>query len=511
MELDADRCYQAILSRDQRYDGKFFTAVLTTGVYCRPICPAGPPLAKNVTFYSCASAAEEAGFRPCRRCRPETAPGTPAWAGTSASVSRALRLISEGVLDDGSVTDLARKLGVGDRHLRRLFRQHLGTSPLAVAQTRRLHFAHNLLKETDLAVTEIAYCSGFASLRRFNSAFRNAFKRSPSESRNPSTIKAKKTRQAPDGFTLKLAYRSPFNWDAILSFLGPRAIPGVESVDHGVYRRTIELGEKPSLLEVAHVPEENRIELQVERHAIKDLLRIAEKIRSLFDLNADPQLIAADLGKDPTMKSILDRVPGLRLPGAWDGFEIAVRAILGQQVTVGGATTISGRLVTRFGQPLKEKWIASGGFGLTHLFPSARVLAQASLDDIASIGIPKPRARALQALARSVSEDKVLEDRSGGLEGPIQRLTKLPGIGDWTAQYIAMRALGEPDAFPSTDLVLKKILEAHEAPPSIPGKNKTRRPDERWSPWRAYAAMALWYDHGNPQHPSNSTQAKVKP
>jgi len=485
--LDPALCYRALSSRDARFDGRFFIGVVTTGVYCRPVCPARTPKRQNVRFFPCAAAAGEAGFRPCLRCRPESSPGTPAWLGTSATVSRALRHIAAGGLDDGSVGDLADRLGVGERHLRRLFMEHLGASPIAVAQTRRIHFAKKLIDETDLPMTRIALDAGFASVRRFNSAIKNAYDRNPSALRRRSA----RTSSRPERLALKLPFREPFDWPLLLEFLALRAIPGVENVSDGVYRRTVRLGERTGVIEVSRPGEAPYLLLEVPVTFSPELVMIVERVRRLFDLGADPDDIDGQLAADPRLGGRIARRPGIRVPGAWDGFEMAVRGIIGQQVTVRGATTIVGRVVARHGEPLGEDGETAGDNGhgvpaLTHVFPDAHRLADA---DLAGIGMPGGRARTIGRLAAEVAGNRISLAEPVGLDRSVDALTSLPGIGPWTAQYIAMRALAEPDAFPVGDVGVQRALG--NADRHATAKETTKRA-EAWRPWRAYAVMYLW-------------------
>ncbi len=486
MELDHDICHRALRSRDARFDGRFFTGVTSTGIYCRPVCPARTPRADNCTFFTCAAAAEEAGFRPCRRCRPETAPGTPAWRGTSTTVSRALCLIDDGALDRTGVEDLAGRLGVGDRHLRRLFAEHLGASPLAVAQTRRAHFAKRMIEQTTLSMTRIALAAGYRNVRRFNAAVRRSFDRTPTEIR----ARAHAAGRPASGGTvsLDLPYREPFDWAGLLGWLAPRAIPGVEQVTGRTYRRTVSHATFTGVITLAPAGGTRpglRLSAPVEASPV--LLPMADRARTLCDLGADPAVIAELLGADPRLAGIARRHPGLRVPGCWDRFELAVRAILGQQVTVAGATRLTGRLADRFGRPCD----AAEGF---RLFPRPRDLADA---DVAAIGLPAARARTIRTLARAVCDGEPILELAPDLDTAIARLTTLPGVGDWTAQYIAMRALREPDAFPAGDLGLRKALA--DASGRLPTAAALRRRAETWRPWRAYAAMLLWRDHAAPR------------
>ncbi|HEY5289535.1 MAG TPA: AlkA N-terminal domain-containing protein, partial [Caulobacteraceae bacterium] len=345
MLLDPILCRQAVLARDARFDGRFFTAVLTTGIYCRPVCPARPSKAENCRYYPTAAAAQAAGFRPCLRCRPETAPGQGAWRGASNTVTRAISLIDMGALDDDDVDDLAGRLGVGERHLRRLFLKHVGASPISVAQTRRVHIAKQLIHESELTMTEIAMAAGFGSVRRFNETMLSLFGRPPTELR-----RAVRRDASPDaGITLSLGYRPPYDWDALLGFLALRAIPGVELVEDGVYRRTIEISGATGSLAVRHEPEGNRVRATIRFPQLSALPRIIARVRQIFDLDADPEAIGAALSRDARLAPLVAARPGLRVPGAWDGFELAVRAILGQQITVTAATRLAGAIAERWG------------------------------------------------------------------------------------------------------------------------------------------------------------------
>jgi len=457
--LDEKICERARLARDPRFDGKFYMAVTTTGIYCRPICPAAPsPKSSNVRYYPSAAAAAEAGFRPCLRCRPEASPGTPAWNGAVSSVSRALRLISEGALDERTVDELAARLGIGSRHLRRLFLRYLGATPMGVAQTRRVHFAKRLMDETSLPLTRVAMASGFASIRRFNATFRNLYGRSPRDLRRESKRHPVASANA---YSFRLAYRPPFDWDGLIAFLAPRATPGVESVTAEEYRRTISLDGQSGAIAVR--PSNGALDLTVEFPNPATLLRIIERVRRIFDLGADKAEINARLKKDQRLRGMTRARPGLRVPGCWDGFEISVRAILGQQVSVKGATTLAGRLVSAFG--------ASAGEGKT-LFPAADALADAGLE---KIGLTRQRARSIRSLSERAARGEIIFDGSLDDAEFQARLLAIEGVGPWTAQYIAMR-MGEPDAFPSGDLHLRSFA----------------KDSEKWRPWRAYAAMHIW-------------------
>jgi len=489
-ELDRAVCYRALTTRDARFDGKFFTAVRTTGIYCRPICPARCPRLENVVFYATAAAAQEAGFRPCLRCRPESSPSLAAWRGTSSTVARALALIGDGALDgDGSgVEVLALRLGMGERQLRRLFDKHLGASPIAVAQTRRVLFAKQLIHETRLPMTDVAVAAGFGSLRRFNETFRRMYGRPPSALR----------RQRPEGaapsaggggIQLVLSYAAPYDWDAIIEFLAARAIAEVEVVEPGRYRRTIALGGRHGTLEVTPVAGKSALVATIRFPAVEQLPAIVSRVRRLFDLGADARAIAAQLSRDRTLARLVRRRPGLRVPGAWDGFELAVRAMLGQQITVAAARQLAGRLVAAHGERLVAPDGDAAAAGLGRVFPSAERLARA---DLRGLGMPGARAAALSSLAEASAASPALFDgeRDGSLDETITRLRRLPGVGEWTAQYIALRALHDPDAFPAGDLGLQRALSRSLGQRPTAAALLARA--ETWRPWRAYAAQHLW-------------------
>jgi len=485
MHLDRAACYRAVLTRDARFDGRFFTAVRTTGIYCRPICPARPPKLEHIVFYPSAAAAQAAGFRPCLRCRPETSPDVAAWHGTSSTVSRAMRLIAAGALDDDDMQGFAARLGVGERQLRRLFQQHLGASPRAVAQTRRVLFAKQLITETKLPLTKIAFAAGFGSVRRFNDTFRRLYDRPPRLLRRSGNGVDAKAGE----ITLTLPFRPPYDWGAIVSFLGPRAIPGVERVDDDCYARTITINGVSGTIAVRPSPQSNQasaLSAAIRFPLLTALPAIVDRIRHIFDLGADPEVIGRHLSEDASLAHLIAARPGLRVPGAWDGFELAVRGILGQQISVAAATQLAGKLVAAFGtpvQPADDSLFA----GLTHVFPSPDRLAGAELG--AKLGMPRARAAAISSMAAAAARERGLFDANQGLEAAVRRLTALPGIGEWTAHYIAMRALREPDAFPATDIGL---LRAAEGPDGRPTPRALLARAEAWRPWRAYAALHLW-------------------
>lgn len=460
---------QAMQAKDPRFDGRFFIGVKTTGVYCRPVCPVKAPKLQNVTFFPTAAAAAEAGFRPCLRCRPESSPGTPAWAGTSTTVKRALRLIAEGALDSNGVDALSDRLGVTPRHLSRLFMQHLGASPKAIAQTRRLHFAKKLLDETDLSMTDIALSAGYGSVRRFNDHFRTVYSRTPSE------LRRQHSDARSSGFAINLRYRPPYDYEGVLSFLGARAVPGVERVEGGIYSREVDIDGETGHISVSHDASRHQLCCEIDIGNSRLLMRVVQRIRRMFDLDADPLEICCSLNADPVLAALVARNPGLRIPGTWEPFEVAVRAIVGQQVSVKGATTVMGRIASMYGSH------ADGRLA----FPSAEKLATLRPADLP---MPKTRAMAIRSLAAAVSSGDIdfAEDDGANL---MAQLTAIKGIGSWTAQYIAMRAINDPDAFLHNDLVLLKVAR-HKL--GIDSASALLARAESWRPWRAYAGMHLW-------------------
>ncbi len=476
MYRDRDACYRALLTRDARFDGVFFTAVRTTGIYCRPVCPARTPNLENVTFFPSAAAAQEAGFRPCLRCRPETSPDIAAWHGTSSTVSRAMALIASGALDEAGVDALATRLGMGERQLRRLFQKHLGASPHAVAMTRRLLFAKQLLTDTALPMADVAMASGFGSLRRFNDAVRTLYGRPPRSLRRTTTA------TADSAITLTLPYKPPYDWPGIIGFLAARAIPGVEQVTPESYARTIALGGAYGTIVVRPAARGHALAATIRFPVIAALPTIVERIRTLFDLHANPATIAEHLSVDPHLAHLVSARPGLRVPGAWDGFELAVRGILGQQITVAAATRLAGKLAATYGTPL-----ASDTPGLHIVFPAPAQVIDPDLS--LTLGMPRARGASILSLAARAAADPALFTPAHGLDEAVTRLRALPGIGEWTAQYIAMRALREPDAFPAADIGLLRALAGPTGRPT-PAQLLARA--EAWRPWRAYAALHLW-------------------
>jgi AraC family transcriptional regulator of adaptative response / DNA-3-methyladenine glycosylase II len=479
MDLDHDACYRALELRDARFDGRFFTAVKTTGTYCRPVCPARTPRPENVAFYPTAAAAQEAGFRPCLRCRPETAPDKGAWRGTSNTASRAIALIELGALDEGSVDALAGRLGLGERQLRRLCRQHLGASPIAVAQTRRVLLAKQLIHETSLPMAEIAFAAGFGSIRRFNETFMALYGRAPCALRRRG---GPEIPAGPGGeISLLLRYHLPYDWPGMLECLRLRAVPGIERVKESCYSRTIQLDDRQGMVSVR--PDAgNALRARIRFPKLSALPGIIARLRRVLDLAADPLPISAHLAKDPALAPLVAARPGLRVPGAWDGFELAIRAVLGQEISVTAAVRLAGRLVAGYGEPLAEP-----DHELTHVFPRPEVLARA---DLTTLGMPRRRAATLSAVAAAVVADPDALCASRGLDEAIRWLRSIPGVGERTAHCIAVGQLREPDALPDADAGLVRAL-AH-----LEGRRQSSRElvarAERWRPWRAYAAQHLW-------------------
>jgi len=465
--LDRRALDRARISRDARFDGRFFIAVTSTGIYCRPICPSPTSKSTNVRYYATAAGAAEAGFRPCLRCRPEAAPGTPGWLGTSAVVRRALRLIQDGVLDEISVDELAARIGIGPRHLHRLFTRHVGASPIAVAQTRRLHFAKRLLDETDLPITQIALASGFGSLRRFNYTFQHTYNRSPRDLRRQRRggIAAADA----DEVVLKLSFRPPYDWTQVQEFLAVRAVPGVERVDARGYARTVKSDAGAAIVCVRALDREDSLQLRVRGAAPTMLFQISSTARRMFDLAADPARITAAFKTDELLAPLVKRHPGLRIPGAWDAFECAVRALLSEHIDASIARVLAARLVARTGERIAEP-----ADGLTHFFPTPQTLAQA---DLAGLGLSAKRAASIRALADATCAGDV--DFSANGEDVITALAALPGFDADAAQYVALCALGEPDAFPR---VAREPLTVRELDSRM----------ETWRPWRGYALTHLW-------------------
>ena len=490
--LDADACYRAVAAHDARFDGAFFIGVTSTGIYCRPVCRVKTPRRENCRFFAHASQAEGAGFRPCLRCRPELAPQTLAWSAQDASAllaQHAARLLdSPDAWGDEvpSVAGLAARLGVSDRHLRRVFEAELGVSPMDWLQTRRLLAAKQLLADTRLPVAQVALAAGFASLRRFNAAFAAQYRMSPTALRRDGS-----EAKPGDGIAVTLGFRPPYDVREMLQFLQQRGIAGVEQIDQSTHTvaRTLRLDDDTrGWIACRFEPEQHRVQVRVADSLAPQLPRVIARVRAWLDLDADPAAIHAVLGAD------FPALAGLRVPGTLDGFELAVRAVLGQQVTVAAARTLTTRLVERFGTPL-----ATPIDGLTRLFPTPAALATATGDELGQLGVVRQRQAAIHALAQAVSSGQIRLHAGADVAATMDALKALPGIGAWTADYIALRALRWPDAFPAGDVALQKAL-------SPDGQRLTARAAEgraeRWRPWRAYAVIRAWH---SPLH-SLSTQ-----
>jgi AraC family transcriptional regulator of adaptative response / DNA-3-methyladenine glycosylase II len=472
MELDRDHCYNALKSRDARFDGRFFICVSTTGIYCRPVCPARIPLIRNITFLPTAAAAQQAGFRPCLRCRPECAPGAPAWRGTAAVAGRALKLIADGALDDAGVDALADRAGIGARHLRRLVRTHAGASPVELARTRRILFAKRLIAETSLKITDIAFASGFRSLRRFNAEMVAALGRAPRD------LRKEGRRDDRPALVLPLTYRPPYDWEGVLAFLKARAVPGIEEVSDAAYARRFVLGPARGRFSVDHLPERRALVARIEIDRLEVLDRLIGRIRAMFDLDADPHAILDQFADDPDIAPRLKAAGGLRLVQAFDPFEAGLRAIVGQQVSVKGAATLLGRLVALMGgdaMPAPEAVLAA---------------------DLSQAGLTKARAATVRTWAAFAAVPHALDDLRFDLDQALKTLVALPGIGPWTAHYLCLRGLAHTDAFPSGDLVLRQVAGLTE--------RELEARSAAWRPWRAYAAQALWRV---PRIPAQEAQA----
>jgi len=462
---DFERCYRAVLGRDKRFDGRFVTMVRTTGIYCRPSCPAQTPKPENVTFYPHPAAAAAAGYRACKRCRPDAAPGSRDWDVRADLAARALRGIESGVIDEEGVPGLARRLAVSDRHLHRVLVAEIGVGPLALARTRRAQTARMLIEHTRLPLATVAFSAGFASVRQFNDVMRAEFGCPPGELRRSPVARG----ESVGALTLRLQHRSPYAVEPLLAWLSGRAIEGVEECEEGVYRRVIGSG----VVELRPVPEAGHVIARIDVDDLTSVAGLVARCRRMFDLDADPVAVDEALGADPLLADSVRRHPGIRVPGAVDGFELAVRAVLGQQVSVRAARTFAARLVQRCGKPLD----AARGT-LTHAFPTADAVASVDLD---GLGLTGGRVRTLRALATEVASDRLSLEPLADRDETRARLAALPGVGPWTVEYVAMRALGDPDAFPATDLVLKRALA-----------NGSSDRSGSWRPWRAYAAMHLW-------------------
>lgn len=475
-------CFRAMAAKDARFDGLFFIAVRSTGIYCRPVCPAPPPKRQNISFYANAAAATTAGYRPCLRCRPELSPEAYAQVREEA-VRRALALIAEGALQDGSITALAARVQLSARQLQRVFIAHVGATPHTVHATRRLLLAKKLLTETALPVTDVALAAGFNSLRRFNTAFKDGCGMPPSAIRRQTSAA-----KAPSGtLSLRLGYRPQLDFPLMLAFMAKRAIPGIERVNADSYERVIGRIDASSWIRVRAAAQRPELLLEIgsaDPRAIPDIVR---RVRKMFDLDADLRAVHAAFDADPLLKHAIDLHPGLRVPCAWDGFELAVRAVLGQQISVAGATTLARRLVDSWGEPRTD--VAAAQIGLDRAFPSPERLRDAPLE---TIGLPRTRAATLRALSAAVADRRLSFEGGQRLEDFVARAVALPGIGTWTAHYIAMRALALPDAFPAGDLILQQRLGLDAGVTRL-SERATEARSQAWRPWRAYAVLHLWH------------------
>jgi AraC family transcriptional regulator of adaptative response / DNA-3-methyladenine glycosylase II len=483
---DFEQCYRAVRSKDGRFDGRFVTAVTSTGIYCRPSCPAVTPRRENVRFLPSAAAAQRAGFRACKRCRPDASPGSPEWNARADLTGRAMRLIADGLVDREGVTGLARRLGYSERHLNRQLVDELGAGPLALARAQRAHTARLLIETTALPFTEIAFAAGFPSIRQFNETVRAVFDTTPSALRSRSSHRGE---PATGALSLRLRHRPPLDADGLFGFLAMRAVPGVESYDPAerTYRRVLSLPH--GLGVVALTPQAAHVDCTLRLADMRDLGAAVERCRRLLDLDADPLAVDATLAADPLLAPLVAARPGLRVPGAVDGAELAVRAVLGQQVSVGGARTLAGRLAAEHGAPLADalpSCATAQQAQLTHAFPTAAALAALDPDQLP---MPRARGRALVGLCAALADGALVLDPGADRETTRAELLALPGIGPWTAEYVAMRALGDPDAFPASDLGIRHALARLDQPHDA---RAAAALSERWRPWRAYAALHLW-------------------
>ncbi len=471
--------YAALVARDPRFDGVFFVGVKTTGVYCRPVCPARTPAATRCEFFASPALAERAGFRACFRCRPELAPGNAPVDAVDALVARAAQQIAEGALNDASIDTLAEQLGVTARHLRRATEARLGVSPVELAQSHRLALAKQLLHDTTLPLTEIAFAAGFGSVRRFNAVFADRMGMAPGDVRRGAGAAQRREQLA-----LRLDYRAPYDWRHIVEFLRGRAIPGVEIVADDRYARVVHIAGTAGALAIEPARERDALVLTVSPSLLPVLMPLVARVRRMFDLDAHPGAIAAVLRRDRQLAPLVRARPGLRVPGAIDPFEASIRALLGQQVSVAAATTLAGRFASRFGAAHD-----SGVAGLTSRFPTAAEVRAAGVDAIAKVGLPGKRAAAIHHFATLVARGELALDAACELDTFVERLVALPGIGPWTAHYLAMRALHVPDAFPAADLGVQKALRRA-------GARAAEARAEAWRPYRAYAVMHLWQSLG---------------
>lgn len=490
MTPDNAALYNAYASRDPRFDGVFYIGVTTTGIYCRPVCTARTPKAANCRFFGSAEAAEKAAFRPCLRCRPELAPGNAPVDDAHRIAGLFVNRIEEEMSgDEAGLEEIASRFALSSRQIRRIVHKELGVSPIDLVLTRRLLLAKQLLTETTLPIIEVAFDSGFSSLRRFNDAFSTRYGMPPSRLRKEANGKDNPV-ASPETITLQLSYRPPFDWTGMMRFMGARTLKGVEQVDGDQYLRTVRIGSRKGWVHVRHAPEKRALMVEITHSLAPTLPALLGRLRHMFDLSARPDVIAAHLMQDSILAGAVARNPGLRVPGAFDGFEIAVRAILGQQITVKGATTLAGRFSEAFGEPIETPHL-----GLSRLSPTPQRVAAAQVEDVAALGIVRTRAQSIVTLAEEVASGRLKLEAGAPPEATIKQLIALPGIGNWTAHYIAMRALRWPDAFPKEDLALRNSLAGVTAA-------QAEALSQAWRPWRSYATLHLWQTNA-PSKPDN--------
>lgn len=480
MKLDRQICERARNTRDPSYDGRFFVAIESTGIFCRPVCPAPLPRPENMRFYPTAAAAADAGYRPCLRCRPETAPGSPEWLGAQDLVRRAMIRIKDGYLNDRSVPRLAASMNISERKLRRQFKKYLGTSPVAMGNMHRVFFAKKLLTETRLSITRIALASGFGSIRQCNEMFRKIYQSTPSDIRRR---QATGDRSNDAGATLRLDFRPPYDWHRVITFLAKRAVAGMEWAGEGAYARSIRVGDGQGWMSVRREPDKNRLALTISMNKVDGLMQVVNRVRRLFSLDMDMGPVHDLFYEDIHLKPLVQRLAGLRMPGSWDPFEFAVRAVIGQQVSVAAATTVAGRVAAKYGRELDMDPPPE----LRLMFPTPDELADA---DFNGLGLPRTRAGTLVQLVRALNDGRLSLHPAQDLDTFLSDMTRIPGIGPWTANYVAMRGLGHPDAFPDSDLGILKALAQNGVRPT---PRQARKIAEKWRPWRASAAMLLWH------------------
>ncbi|KWX20107.1 DNA-3-methyladenine glycosylase [Mycolicibacterium wolinskyi] len=496
MHEDFDRCYRAVQSKDARFDGWFVTAVLTTGIYCRPSCPVRPPFAKNMRFYPTAAAAQAAGFRACKRCRPDASPGSPEWNMRGDVVARCMRLIADGTVDREGVTGLAARVGYTTRQLQRILQAELGANPLALARAQRSQTARVLIETTELPFSDVAFAAGFASIRQFNDTIRAVCDMPPSELRRRARTRiAMDDTASPGMLSLRLPVRSPFAYEGLFGHLAASAVPGVEEVRDGIYRRTLRLPHGNGIVGLEPQPDHVRCQLVLDD--FRDLSAAIARCRRLLDLDADPEAVVDALGADTDLSAVVAKAPGQRIPRTVDEAELALRVVIGQQVSIKAARTHAGRLAAAYGSAVRDE---QGG--LTHVFPSVADLAEV---DPSHLAMPESRKRTVRAMVSALAEDALVLDPGCDWHRAREQLLALPGVGPWTAEVIALRGLGDPDAFPATDLGVKLAAEQLGLP-TEPGALIAH--STRWRPWRAYATQHLWttLDHAVNHWPPNANR-----